>query len=70
MAETTENAGIAAPLAWRTMREAARRIQTSERSLKRAAARGELKHVRINARGDLRVLDEWLDQWLLGLAKR
>lgn len=63
-------AGAPEPLPWRTMKQAAARIPTSERALKRAAARGSLRAIRLNARGDWRTLDIWVDAYILSLATR
>ena len=50
---------------WLTVGEAAKLVKMSRWSLYKAAARGELRHVRIGGRRAIRLSRGALDEWLL-----
>ncbi len=49
---------------WLTVEEARVRARCGRRAIYRAVERGRLRGARINERGDLRFLAEWVDAWL------
>jgi excisionase family DNA binding protein len=49
---------------WRTVSQAAARAQTGEKLIYREVAAGRLKAARVGGRRELRLRDEWVDQWL------
>lgn len=62
--QTTTTAANSDATTWRTVPEQAERIKASPRSLYRAIRSGELRAAVINGRGDMRICDEWLTEWL------
>ncbi len=48
-----------------TVREAAARARCGTKAIYREVAAGRLRAARIGGRRDLRMLAEWVDQWLL-----
>jgi excisionase family DNA binding protein len=60
-AAPTENSATT----WLTVADAANRIKASRASIYRAIRNGELKAAVVNSRGDMRIHDSWIDQWLL-----
>ncbi len=55
------------PLRWTSLKVEAKRVGVGARRLYIAAAAGELKAKRVNARGDWKTLPEWVDAWLLAM---
>lgn len=53
-----------ASLVWLTVQQAANRAQCGEKLLYRAVRRREIRHVKLNGRGDLRFRPVWVDDWL------
>lgn len=49
---------------WRDVRGWARVLDIGQKSLYAAVDRGDLKAAVINARGDLRISRQWIDEWL------
>jgi hypothetical protein len=49
---------------WLNAEKAATYVGLAPRSIYRACAIGELRHIRINGKRELRTRVEWLDQWL------
>jgi excisionase family DNA binding protein len=49
---------------WWTARRAAIHVGAGPKEIYRAVRAGELKAVRLNRRGDIRILREWVDQWM------
>lgn len=49
---------------WLNAEKAANYVGLAARSIYRACAVGELRHIRINGKRELRTRTEWLDQWL------
>ena len=66
---STTPAPTSSPSNWRTVREQADRIKASPRSLYRAIRAGQLRAAPINGRGDLRICDDWMKDWLESRAK-
>jgi hypothetical protein len=63
--ERDERSAAYQPLDWRSVKTEATRIKVSPRALLRACASGECRSVRVNARGDVRLLPGWTDAWML-----
>ena len=53
---------VASP--WLDAEQAAAYVQQTTRSIYRACGTGELRHVRINGKREMRTRAEWLDEWL------
>lgn len=49
---------------WLRLPEAAERAGLSAGTLRRACAAGSLRHVRVGGRRSVRLLGEWIDEWL------
>ena len=49
---------------WFTIGQAAQRAQCGDKLIYRAVRRGEIRHVKLNGRGDLRFRAAWVDEWL------
>lgn len=49
---------------WLNAEKASQYVGLAPRSIFRACASGELRHVRINGKRELRTRAEWLDEWL------
>ena len=58
-----ENAKTSSP--WLTVNEAALRARCGVKTLYREVRAGRLRAARIGGRRELRLLPEWIDQWLL-----
>lgn len=54
------------PIRWLTIREAADRACCRATTIRRAVRSGHLRATRIGDRGDLRFLESWLEEWLIG----
>lgn len=57
------------PAIWLTVRNAAQRVQCSDKVIYGAVRSGKLRHAVANARGDLRFKPEWVDAWLEATAE-
>lgn len=57
-------------MTWLTVGEAAARAKAGKRSIYTAVRLGELKAAPINDRGDLRIAESWVDDWLQARAAR
>lgn len=55
--------GVATP--WLTVAEAAGRARVGKKTIYKEIRAGRLRAARIGSRRDLRLLDEWIDQWLV-----
>lgn len=51
---------------WLKVREAADRARCGPKTIYRAVRSGHLRAARIGGRRELRLLDNWIDRWLLG----
>lgn len=51
---------------WLTIREAADRACCRPTTIQQAVRTGRLQAVRIGTRGELRVRENWLEEWLIG----
>lgn len=49
---------------WWTARRAAAHVGAGPKEIYRAVRAGTLKAVRLNRRGDIRTLPEWVDEWM------
>lgn len=49
---------------WRTAAQAAARAKVGVKQIYRAAKEGQLRVARVGGRRDIRVKDEWIDEWL------
>lgn len=49
---------------WWTARRAAVHVGAGPKEIYRAVRAGKLKAVRLNRRGDIRTLPEWVDEWM------
>jgi hypothetical protein len=49
---------------WWTVRRAAAHVGGGPKEIYRAVRAGKLKAVRLNRRGDIRTLPEWVDEWM------
>ena len=54
---------------WLTVREAAQRAHVGERLIYNAISSGRLKAAKLSGRGCFRVLDRWLDEFLIASAE-
>lgn len=54
-----------APTPWLTVREAAERARCGVKAIYREVRAGRLKAARVGGRRELRLLPEWIDQWLI-----
>ena len=54
---------------WRTVEQEADRLQVGRKVIYRAVKEGQLKAVRIGGRRDIRLLPEWIDDWLIKSAR-
>ena len=52
-------------LRWLKARDAADRACCETRTIRRAVRNGLLRAVRVGHHGELRFLEEWIDQWLI-----
>jgi excisionase family DNA binding protein len=50
---------------WRTVPEAARRAGVGDKTIYKEVRAGRLRAARIGGRRDIRILDDWLDDWLV-----
>lgn len=55
----------AQPSPWLTVREGAGRARVGVKVIYREVAAGRLRAARIGGRRDLRILADWIDQWLM-----
>ena len=55
---------------WLTVAEAADRARCGVKTIYREVRAGRLKAARIGGRRELRLLSEWIDEWLLQSATR
>jgi excisionase family DNA binding protein len=55
---------------WLTVSEAAERARCGVKTIYREVRAGRLKAARIGGRRELRILPEWIDDWLLQSATR
>lgn len=53
---------------WRTAEEAAARAQVGLKLIYREVKAGRLRAARVGGRRDLRLLDQWVDDWLISTA--
>jgi hypothetical protein len=67
MTATTE---VAAAPRWMDVRQAAAYANVGIRSIYAAVRKSELKAAIANERGDMRILREWIDEWLIRRAER
>jgi excisionase family DNA binding protein len=51
---------------WLKVREAADRARCGPKTIYRAVRAGQLRAARIGGRRELRFLESWIDQWLIG----
>ncbi len=51
---------------WLKIREAAERARCGPKTIYRAVRGGQLRAARIGGRRELRFLEDWIDQWLIG----
>jgi excisionase family DNA binding protein len=51
---------------WLKVREAADRARCGPKTIYRAVRSGQLRAARIGGRRELRFLESWIDQWLIG----
>ena len=54
---------------WLTADQAAVYAQVSAKSIYRACASGRLRHARLEGRRDIRLMAQWIDEWLLATAQ-
>jgi excisionase family DNA binding protein len=54
---------------WRTIEQASARAQVSPRTLYAEVRAGRLRAARVGGRRQLRLLDEWIDDWLFASAE-
>jgi excisionase family DNA binding protein len=66
MGTTMERPQITTP--WLTVGEAATRARVGVKLIYREVQAGRLRAARIGGRRDLRILPEWIDEWLVGTA--
>jgi excisionase family DNA binding protein len=59
------NTNHTASTPWLTVEEAADRARCGVKTMYREVKAGRLKAARVGGRRDLRLLPEWVDQWLL-----
>jgi excisionase family DNA binding protein len=50
---------------WLTVHQAAGRAQVGTKTIYREVAAGRLRAARVGGRRELRLLSEWIDEWLL-----
>jgi excisionase family DNA binding protein len=53
---------------WKTVPQVAAIVQVGTRQVYRAIHRGDLRAAKIGARGDLRIHESWISEWLERLA--
>jgi excisionase family DNA binding protein len=53
---------------WLTVREAAGRARVGVKTIYREVRGGRLRAARVGARRDIRILDTWVDEWLVRAA--
>ena len=51
---------------WLTTREVADRACCGPKTIRRAVRKGQLRAARIGGRGELKFLENWIDEWLVG----
>ena len=51
--------------AWLTVKEAAARAKCSDKMIYHAVKTGQLRASRLGVRRDLRILESWLDAWMI-----
>ncbi len=56
------------PSPWLTPREAASRARVGTKVIYREVKAGRLRAARIGGRRDLRILEQWVDDWLVASA--
>ena len=49
---------------WWSVKRAADHVGAGPKEIYKAVRAGKLKAVRLNARGDIRTLREWVDEWM------
>lgn len=49
---------------WKTVKQQADRVQTGTKLLYREVKAGRLRAARVGGRRELRIRDEWIDEWL------
>ena len=49
---------------WRTVKQAAARAQVGQKTIYREIAAGRIRHARIGGRREIRLRDEWIDDYL------
>jgi excisionase family DNA binding protein len=54
---------------WRTVKQVAERAQCGDGLVYREIRAGRLRAARIGGRRDLRIHDDWIDQWLTASAE-
>ena len=57
------------PSRWLRVAEAAGHAQVSTDTIYDACLTGQLQHARVSGRRSIRILAEWVDQWLLRTAQ-
>lgn len=62
------DAAAPAPYAWLTVKQAAARAQCGPKLIYAAIQRGQLRASRLGTRNDLRILESWLDAWMISLS--
>jgi excisionase family DNA binding protein len=53
---------------WLTVKEAAARAKCSTKLIYLAVRRGQLRASRLGVRRDIRILESWLDSWMMSLS--
>lgn len=59
-----------APTPWRTVEDAAARGLVSKKVIYREVKAKRLRAARVGGRKELRLLDEWVDDWLINSAPK
>jgi excisionase family DNA binding protein len=57
-----------APSPWLTVKESAARAKVSDETIYDNIKRGRLRAARIGTRKDIRILQDWLDAWMVSLS--
>ena len=63
---TTDTNKTPASRPWLTVTEAGHYMRTGRRLTYRAIKSGDLRHVRVGGRHEIRTRAEWCDLWLMG----